>query len=144
MCGSPTYRFYLGAADQDFICFNCHRMFVQKEKLHPKIVEKKSIQIEQFQKQNHFISKALSVFMIGFGYLWRGNILKGLLLNFVFFILVLRWIYWKGVINLSWTRSAPGFWTWIFWLGLFVVIYILSLRKVLRLRPRFETRWKTA
>ena len=50
MCGSPTHRFYLGASDQEFICFNCYRIFVQKEKLHPKIVEKKSLQVREFQK----------------------------------------------------------------------------------------------
>ena len=71
MCGSPTYRFYLGTSDQEFICFNCYRIFIQKEKLHPKIVEKKSLQVRQFQKQNHFISRFLSFFFVGFGYLWR-------------------------------------------------------------------------
>ena len=143
MCGSPTYRFYLGAAAQDFICFNCHRMFVQKEKLHPRIVEKKSAQVEHFQKQNDFIGKALSIFMIGFGYLWRGMFLKGLCLSFLFFILILRFVYWNGVINLSWMRVPPTFWKWIFWVGLFVVIYFIFLRKTFRLRPKFETRWKT-
>ena len=55
MCGSPTHRFYLGTMDQEFICFNCHRIFIQKEKIHPKIAEKKSLQVRQFQKQDHFI-----------------------------------------------------------------------------------------
>ena len=96
MCGSPTYRFYLGTSDQEFICFNCYRIFIQKEKLHPKIVEKKSLQVRQFQKQNHFISRFLSFFLVGFGYLWREQVLQGTsfplyLFYFHFKICLLEW-----------------------------------------------------
>ena len=98
MCGSPTHRFYLGASDQEFICFNCYRIFVQKEKLHPKIVEKKSLQVREFQKQNHRISRFVSFFFVGFAYLWRGSFFRGLLFLFVFFVFVLRFIYWNGIV----------------------------------------------
>ena len=90
MCGSPTYRFYLGTSEQEFICFNCYRIFIQKEKLHAKIVEKKSLQVQEFQKQNRTISRVLSFFLVGFGYLWREQVFKGLVLIFVFFIFILR------------------------------------------------------
>jgi len=89
MCGSPTYRFYLGTSDQEFICFNCYRIFIQKEKLHPKIVEKKSFQVRQFQKQDHLISRYLSFLLVGFGYLWREQVLRGLIFLFIFFIFIL-------------------------------------------------------
>ena len=106
MCGSPTYRFYLGDADQEFICFNCYRIFIQKEKLHPKIMEKKSLQAHEFQKQNHFIGRFLSFFFVGFGDLWRGHPFKGLLLLFLFFIFILRFVYWNGVILLPSTQPS--------------------------------------
>ncbi len=57
MCGSPTHRFYLGNSNQEYFCFNCYRVYMQKEKLHPKIAEKKSLQAEQFQRQNHFLGQ---------------------------------------------------------------------------------------
>ena len=101
MCGSPTHRFYLGNSDQEYICFNCYRIYIQKEKLHPKIAEKKSLQVEQFQKQNHFLGKFLSFFFIGFQDLWGERLLKGLFFLFVFFIFVLRFVYWNGVITSS-------------------------------------------
>jgi tetratricopeptide (TPR) repeat protein len=142
MCGSPTYRFYLGASDeepdQELICFNCHRIFVQKEKLHPKITEKKSLQVRQFQKQNNFISKFLSFFFVGFGDLWKEHSLKGLFFLFIFFIFILRFIYWNGVMTLFNTQSSMTFWRWIFWGGLLVVFYYFSLRRVYRFKPRFE------
>lgn len=139
MCGSPTYRFYLGTSDQEFICFNCYRIFIQKEKLHPKIVEKKSLQVRQFQKQNHFISRFLSFFFVGFGYLWREHTLKGLFFLFIFFIFVLRFAYWSGVMPSSLPQLFSTLWKWIFWGGLFLIFYILSVRQLYRLKPKFET-----
>lgn len=138
MCGSPTHRFYSGTSDQDFICFNCYRMFVQKEKLHPKVVEKKSYQVQQFQKQNHFISRFLSFFLVGFGYLWKEQIFKGLFLLFIFFVFILRFVYWGGAIPSPFPRMPFSLWRWIFWGGLFLIFYLFSVRQIHRLRSKFE------
>jgi tetratricopeptide (TPR) repeat protein len=138
MCGSPTYRFYLGTSDQEFICFNCYRIFIQKEKLHPKIVEKKSSQVHQFQKQNHLISKFINFFLVGFGCLWREQVLKGLFLLCIFFVFILRFAYWNGAVSSSLPQTFSTFWKWIFWGGLFVIFYILSVRQIYRLKSKFE------
>ncbi len=138
MCGSPTHRFYSGTSGQDFICFNCYRMFIQKEKLHPKVVEKKSYQVQQFQKQNHFISRFLSFFLAGFGYLWTEQIFKGLFLLFIFFIFILRFVYWGGVIPSPFPRLSLNLWRWIFWGGLFFIFYLFSVRQIHRLKSKFE------
>lgn len=139
MCGSPTYRFYLGTSDQEFICFNCYRIFIQKEKLHPKIMEKKSLQVRHFQKQNHFVGRFLSFFFVGFGYLWREHLFKGLFFLFLFFIFILRFIYWNGLIGSSIAQPYPTPWRVIFWGGFFILFYLLSTRQILRLKARFET-----
>jgi len=138
MCGSPTYRFYLGTTDQDFICFNCYRIFIQKEKLHPKIVDKKSYQVQQFQAQNDLISRLLSYFLVGFGFLWREQVFKGLFFLFVFFLFILRFVYWDGAIPPSLPHLSPALWRWIFWGGLFLVFYIFSVRRLHRLKSKFE------
>ena len=139
MCGSPTYRFYLGTSAQEFICFNCYRIFIQKEKLHPKIVEKKSLQVRQFQKQDFFIGRFLSFFLVGFGYLWREQVLKGFIFLSVFFALILRFVYWNGVMPSPIPQLSTSFWRWIFWGGLFLLFYILSVRHLYRLKPKVET-----
>jgi tetratricopeptide (TPR) repeat protein len=139
MCGSPTYRFYLGSSDREFICFNCYRIFIQKEKLHPKIVEKKSLQVLQFQKQNYFIGRFLSFFLVGFGYLWREQVLKGFIFLSIFFIFILRFVYWNGVISSPIPQLSSPLWRWIFWGGLFLIFYILSVRHLYRLKPKSET-----
>jgi hypothetical protein len=139
MCGSPTYRFYLGATNQEFICFNCYRIFIQKEKLHPKIVEKKSLQTKQFQKENHLVGRYLSFFFVGFGYLWREQVFKGCLFLFIFFIFILRFVYWDGVMPSPLPQPFSVFWRWIFWGGLFFIFYFLSFRQLDQLNPRFET-----
>lgn len=139
MCGSPTYRFYLGTSEQEFICFNCHRIFIQKEKLHPKIVEKKSLQVGQFQQQNHLISRFLSFFLVGFGYLWREQAYKGFLFLFIFFIFILRFFYWNGVMHSPIPQLYSTFWRGVFWGGFFLLFYILSVRNLYRIKPKFET-----
>ena len=139
MCGSPTYRFYLGTSDQEFICFNCYRIFIQKEKLHPKIVEKKSFQVGQFQKQDHLISRYLSFFLVGFGYLWREQVLRGLFFLFIFFIFILRFVYWNGVIPFPLPQLSFTVWKWIFWGGLFAIFYFFSIRQLYRFKSKFET-----
>jgi len=139
MCGSPTYRFYLGTSDQEFICFNCYRIFIQKEKLHPKIVEKKSFQVRKFQKQDHLISRYLSFFLVGFGYLWREQVLRGLIFLFIFFIFILRFVYWNGVIPFPLPQLSFTVWRWIFWGGLFAIFYIFSIRRLYRFKSKFET-----
>jgi tetratricopeptide (TPR) repeat protein len=138
MCGSPTYRFYLGTPDQEFICFNCYRIFIQKEKLHPKIVEKKSLQVRHFQRESHFIGRFLSFFLVGFGYLWREQVLKGFIFLSIFFIFILRFVYWNGVMPSPIPQLSTTFWRWVFWGGLFLIFYILSVRHLYRLKPKFE------
>jgi tetratricopeptide (TPR) repeat protein len=139
MCGSPTHRFYLGTSDQEFICFNCYRIFIQKEKLHPKIVEKKSFQVRKFQKQDHLISRYLSFFLVGFGYLWREQVLRGLFFLFIFFIFILRFVYWNGVIPFPLPQLSFTVWKWIFWGGLFAIFYFFSIRQLYRFKSKFET-----
>ena len=140
MCGSPTHRFYLGSSDEEFVCFNCYRIFIQKEKLHPKIVEKKSSEVHQFQKQNHLISKFINFFLIGFGYLWREHALKGLVLLFLFFIFILRFAYWNGAISSSYPQTFSTFWKWFFWGCLFVLFYIFSVRRLYRFESEVEAK----
>jgi tetratricopeptide (TPR) repeat protein len=139
MCGTPTYRFYAGTSGQEFICFNCYRIFIQKEKLHPKIVEKKSSQVRQFKKENHLISTFINFFLVGFGYLWREQAVKGLFALCVFFIFIVRFAYWNGAISSSFPQASSALWKWILWGGLFVIFYILSVRQFYRLESRFET-----
>jgi tetratricopeptide (TPR) repeat protein len=139
MCGIPTYRLYSGDSEREFICFNCYRIFIQKEKLHPRIIEKKSLQVRQFQGQNQFIRRFLSFFFIGFGYLWKEPSLKGLFLLFLFFIFILKFIYWNGVTPSLFAQLFPNLWEMIFWGGLFIILYVLSIWRIYRLKPPFET-----
>lgn len=142
MCGIPTYRFYLGTAGKEFVCFNCYRIFVNKEKLlHPKVVEKKSFQAQEFQKKDHFTGRSLSFIFVGFNDLWRDEPLKGLLLLSILFAFVLRFIYWEGVIPSSYSLSSSSVsWRIIIWVGPFILFYLLFLRRSLRQRPKFMIR----
>ncbi|MBM4338085.1 MAG: tetratricopeptide repeat protein [Deltaproteobacteria bacterium] len=141
MCGSATHRFYLGDSetlDQEFVCFNCYRLFVQKEKLHPKIMEKKSKQAGAFQKQDHFTGKYISYVLFGFGQIWNGQTLKGILLLSFFFIFILRFVFWSGVLPETGLRTSFSWWGLFFWGALFIVFCFFYYRRVRRLKPEFE------
>ena len=138
MCGSPTHRFYHGSSEQEFICFNCYRIFVQREKLYPTIADRKSIQVQQYQKQNQFVSKSLSVFLAGFGDLWGGYPFKGLLLLLIFFLFILRFVYWDGILPSFFAQPPSSLWRWVIWGGLFLLFYVLTLRRALRFKPGFK------
>jgi tetratricopeptide (TPR) repeat protein len=138
MCGSPTFRFYLGETDQESICFNCHRIFIQKEKIHPKIKEKKSLQVSQFQKKNQRLSRFLSYFFVGFSDLWGGRAFYGLFFLFLFFVFVFRFVYWDGAMRLSLSQPSLALVRGILWGGLFIAFYLLSIRRAYRLKPRYD------
>jgi tetratricopeptide (TPR) repeat protein len=140
MCGSPTFRFYLGPSDQEFICFNCYRIFFQREKVHPKIKEKKSFQVKRFQKQEHVIVRFLSFFFVGMGDMWRGEAFKGLLFLFLFSLLVLRFVFWKGVVPSPIAQTFSPLWSLIPWGIAGVLFYVLSTWRAYRFEPRYEAR----
>ncbi|HLD30289.1 MAG TPA: tetratricopeptide repeat protein, partial [bacterium] len=137
LCGIPTHRLHLDPSNQEHVCFNCYRIFLQKEKLHPKIEERKSLQVRAFQKESRFVGWFLSFFFVGFGYLWREHLLKGLFLLFLFFLFVLRFVYWGGVIP-STVVQSESFWRPVVWGGLFILLYGFSLWRTYRIKPRFE------
>jgi tetratricopeptide (TPR) repeat protein len=139
MCGSPTYRFYMGTPAEDFICFNCHRIFVQKEKLHPTMTEKKSRQVQGFQKENQRLGRFLSFFLSGIGDLLRENVLKGLVFLFVFFALVLGLIHGQGVILTSVFYPPSVTWQMAVWGLVLLVFYLGYLRRAYRFKPKYET-----
>jgi hypothetical protein len=115
-------------------------MFVQKEKLHPTIVEKKALQVKVFQKESHLVGIVVSHVIVGFGYVWLGSFFRGLLLTSLFFVFVMRFVHWDGVVTHAWVQSLPSLWTWVIWGGLFVLMYLISLRQMYRLKPRFRAR----
>jgi len=136
-CGSPTLRFYLGASEDEFVCFNCYRMFFQKEKLHPKVMEKKTLQVEAFQREKRRIGRILSFVSIGLADLWEERPLRGVLVLSLFFFFVLRFVYWDGVVRLDLPEGEGAIWRGAFWGGSFLIFYLLSLRFALRLKSKF-------
>jgi tetratricopeptide (TPR) repeat protein len=136
MCGIPTYRFYSGTSEKEHICFNCYRIFIQKEKLHPRVTEGKSHQVRRFQEENRFVSRFLSFFFLGVGNLWKERSIQGIVSLFLFFIFILRFIYWNGVIPSAIPQISLTPWRMIFWGGLFIIFYYLSVRQVFQLKPR--------
>ena len=139
LCGTATYRLYSGGVEHEFICFSCYRIFVQKEKLHARVEERKSFQVRRFQEENQRIGRLVSLFFSGFGYLWKEVSLKGFLFLFLFFIFLLKFVYWEGVIPDPAPSYSLSVWRVVFWGGLFLLFYIFSFRGIYLLKPRVET-----
>ena len=137
MCGVPTYRIYLGPGGQDFICSKCSRMLLPKGKIPRNVVERRSAEVDQFQKQNQFAARCLSLCFVGFGYVWREHPVKGLSFLFLFFTFILTFVYWNGVI-LSGVAYPSPLWNRVIWGGLFVLFYVLVVRKTWRFNRTAE------
>jgi hypothetical protein len=52
-----------------------------------------------------------------------------LLFLFVFFVFVLRFIYWNGILPPRSTPTSQGIWSLLLWGGCFVIFYLLFGRR---------------
>ncbi len=133
LCGTPSYRVYARRVEGDSICLGCHRLFVKKESLPPKLKVKKTAQVKAYRKRAELVSRILSLFSLGGGHVWRNHTIKGVILLFIFSIFILRRIYWHGlirdadVIPISSPLSSEAF-----FIGLFACFYFISLRSISR------------
>jgi hypothetical protein len=70
------------------------------------------IQIEKFHKRSIATGKILSMLLPGAGHIWAGFPLKGSVILFLFFSLLLKFIYWDGIVVNPWllnhARSYGG------------------------------------
>jgi hypothetical protein len=67
--------------------------------------------------------------------LWRGYPLKGLLLLLIFFLFILRFVYWDGILTSFFAQPPSSLWRWVIWGGLFLLFYVFALRRALRFKP---------
>ncbi len=134
LCGTPSYRVYARRVEGDSICLGCHRLFVKKESLPPKLKVKKTAKVKAYRKRAELVSRILSLFSLGGGHVWRNHTIKGVILLFIYSIFILRRIYWHGlirdadVIPISSPLSSEAF-----FIGLFACFYFISLRSITRL-----------
>ncbi|MCK5553179.1 MAG: tetratricopeptide repeat protein, partial [Deltaproteobacteria bacterium] len=56
LCGSPSRQIYPRRVEGDFICAGCHRLFVKKETLAPKLKVKKTAQVRAYRKRAEVVS----------------------------------------------------------------------------------------
>jgi len=101
------------------------------------ILEKRSRETHQYQKVNAFVGRFLSFFFSGFGYLWGGHILKGMLFLYLYFVFILKFAYWQGVIPSLRPQFSLTDWGPMYWGGVFVLFYVFSIRQINRMKPRF-------
>jgi hypothetical protein len=127
MCGNPTYRFYLGQEEKEYLCFNCYRISVQKEKFHSKITDRKAHQIREFKQTNHRVGRVISFLLLGFQDLWEDRPVKGFVLLVLFFFFLLRIVHWNGVIPYPGVFYPSSLGGGIVWSGCFVLFYFLML-----------------
>jgi uncharacterized protein YbaR (Trm112 family) len=139
LCNHPTYRFYMGSEEQELYCSNCYRIFIQKKELPSRVMETQPLQVQQFQKTHQWIGRFLSFFFAGFGYLWEDRPLKGIFFLTLFFIFLLKLVYWKGVVPSLIPQPSFPPWGMMVWGGLFILFYFVSIRRVFRIKTRVKT-----
>jgi tetratricopeptide (TPR) repeat protein len=134
LCGSPSRQVHSRRVKGDFICMGCHRLFVKKEGLNPKIKVKKMAEVSGYRKREEFISRILSLFSLGGGYVWRNYTIRGVVLLFIFSVFILRIVHWHGLIRNSEVIPASSpLSSGAFLIGLFACFYFISLRGISRI-----------
>jgi hypothetical protein len=112
----------------------CHRLFVKKEGLNPKIKVKKMAEVSGYRKREEFISRILSLFSLGGGHVWRNYTIRGVVLLFIFSVFILRIVHWHGLIRNSEVIPASSpLSSGAFLIGLFACFYFISLRGISRI-----------
>jgi len=134
LCGSSSRRVYPRRVEGDFICAGCHRLFVKKESLTPKLKVKKMARVRAYRRRAEVISKILSLFSLGGGHVWRNYTIRGVALLFIFSIFILRRVHWHGLIrNAEVIPTSSPLSSEAFFIGLFACFYFISLRSISRL-----------
>ena len=137
LCGSPSRRVFPRRIEGDFICLGCYRLFVKKEGFNPKIKVKKVAQVRKHRRREELISKILSLFSLGGGYVWRNYTVRGVVLLFVFSLFILRKVHLHGLIrNAEVVPASSPLSSEAFFIGLFAFLYFVSLRGISRLEKR--------
>ena len=130
-CGSAVCRKCRRLVYDDNLCKQCAAVFKDRGdySISTKGKEKKVMQIERFQKRYIIIGKILSMLLPGAGHLWIDYPLRGSMMLFLFFFLLLKFTYWDGIIINPWLVSNARSYGDIVIVG--CVVLILYLYSVL-------------
>ena len=130
-CGSAVCRKCRRVVYDDNLCKQCAAVFKGKGgySISTREKEKKVTQIERFQKRYVIIGKILSMLLPGAGHLWIDYPLRGSVMLFLFFFLLLKLIYRDGIVINPWLVSHARSYEDIVIVG--CVVFILYLFSVL-------------
>jgi tetratricopeptide (TPR) repeat protein len=134
MCGTPSIKFFPRKIKGDVVCFGCNRLFVKKDSIDPKMKERRMRQVERYGRRKVLLRTIFSLIIPGGGHLWRDQSVKGAVFVFLTFILVLKFVYWNGIIHAPITLgNSPDLGIRLGFLLLFVFYYIIVLRSAFRM-----------
>jgi len=134
MCGTPSVKFFARKIKGDIVCFGCNRLFVKKDSIDPKMKERRMRQVERYGRRKILRRTVFSLVIPGGGHLWRDQSIKGAVFVFLTFILVLKFVYWNGIIHAPTTLgNSPGLGIRLGFLLFFVFYYIIILRSAFRI-----------
>lgn len=85
-CGKSYCSFCSTRYFSDNICSSCHQVFIIKKGIHPKVRVEKIIDIDNYKKVQLFISKLLTIFTLGGGFVLYNKPFKAFL--YIFFYVV--------------------------------------------------------
>lgn len=129
-CGSAVCGKCRRLVYEDNLCKKCAGIFKGKGDHNITTREKgeKVVQIEQFQKRHIIMGKILSILLPGAGHLWVDYPLKGSVMLFLFFFLLLKLIFWDGIVMNPWLvsqdRSSGGM---VMVSSLVLILYLYSI-----------------
>jgi len=129
-CGCAVCRKCRRLVYEDNLCKQCAGIFKSNRdySISTREKEKKVMQIEQFHKRYIIIGRVLSMLLPGAGHLWMDYSLKGSVMLFLLFFLLLKLIYWDGIVMNPWLLSHTPSYGGIIIVGcLMLILYLYSI-----------------
>jgi hypothetical protein len=130
-CGCAVCKKCKTLVPEYSLCKQCAGIFKGKRDsiaMSLKRKEQQVITIERFHKIHISIGKILSILLPGAGHLWLDKPLKGAVMSFVFFFLVLQLFPVKELVVNPWLLIGSGSWGGVTVIcGLLVLLYAYSI-----------------
>jgi tetratricopeptide (TPR) repeat protein len=134
-CGTVSSQMYARKEGAYKVCIRCFRMLKGKE-IDPKLKEEKMRQVKRYKKGQRLYDRVLPLVVPGGGYVWKGYVVRGFFALWIFFVFVVKLVYWNGLVP----SPVPAFMPEVVWAAwvfvvLFLVFYLWVARGAMK-KPR--------
>ncbi|MBW1973412.1 MAG: tetratricopeptide repeat protein [Deltaproteobacteria bacterium] len=126
-CGRVDLRIPVAKGDRAFLCSQCYHLFVRKSKVHPKLMDKKKLQIKRFRIRKKITDNLLSILFPGAIQLMRGQTIRSIIIFLILSFFVIKTLFPQGIVEYPIMIQGMHDFSRIILYLLFILFYIIVL-----------------